>query len=124
MAKWEHWFWVTIFLLFESRCHGQVPQPYELLDTLTAPTLSPLSNGSKGPEAPRAFKIPKQPPRPRRFNQNRENEAISREKLTIITPSSVVVMSTARPRPVTETEIRNSNLEAHEKASTTSKPKD
>ena len=31
-------------------------------------------------------------------------------------------MSTARPRPVTE--IRNSNLEAPEKASTTSKPKD
>jgi len=67
MAKWEHWFWVTV--VFHLAFQAQVGKSARLeaagLDTLTAPTLEP------------------EPSEP-------EDEP----KLTIITPSSVVVMST------------------------------
>lgn len=81
MAKWEHWFWVTslwIFLLLvESHYCQQNNSPQhqrslvDSIDTLTAPTLRPEAK-----------------------------EAAKREaKLTIITPSSVVAVSTAQPHP-------------------------
>eukprot|EP00093_Oithona_nana_P003948 03948.XXX_7319_4038_1 [CDS] Oithona nana genome sequencing. len=76
MAKWEHWFWVTVvFLLaFQAQVGNSARLEVAKLDTLTAPTLEP------------------EPSEP-------EDEP----KLTIITPSSVVVMSTPASRPTTNT---------------------
>jgi len=76
MAKWEHWFWVTVvFLLaFQAQVGKSARLEVAKLDTLTAPTLEP------------------EPSEP-------EDEP----KLTIITPSSVVVMSTPASRPTTNT---------------------
>jgi len=111
MAKWEHWFWVTIFLLFESRCRGQHHnQGLEFIDTLTAPTLQPRP-GEEAVEVSSSGGLFSRPPieKPRNaglINRRKDyNEDSQEEKLTIITPSSVVVMSTpaTRPRPTTIT---------------------
>lgn len=111
MAKWEHWFWVTIFLLFESRCRGQHHnQGLEFIDTLTAPTLQPRP-GEEAVEVSSSGGLFSRPPieKPRNaglINRRKDyNEDSKEEKLTIITPSSVVVMSTpaTRPRPTTIT---------------------
>lgn len=111
MAKWEHWFWVTIFLLFESRCRGQHHnQGLDFIDTLTAPTLQPRP-GEEAVEVSSSGGLFSRPPieKPRNaglINRRKDyNEDSQEEKLTIITPSSVVVMSTpaTRPRPTTIT---------------------
>ena len=84
-------------------CRGQHHnQGLEFIDTLTAPTLQPkeavASSGNFFSRRP-----PTQQPRGliRQDNVNEDSE----EKLTIITPSSVVVMSTAGPRPQPTTTV-------------------
>lgn len=66
----------------------------EFIDTLTAPTLRP--EAAQPPRPP--FDLGKQPS-PSSLIRNEE-------KLTIITPSSIVVMSTARPRPQPASSLR------------------
>ena len=92
------------FFLCVLGCRGQNHnQGLEFIDILTAPTLQPkeassvVSSGSffsirpSGIQQPRGLITPD--------NENSE------EKLTIITPSSVVVMSTAMPRPQPTTTV-------------------
>ena len=87
-------------------CRGQNHnQGLEFIDTLTAPTLQPkeassvVSSGSFFSRRPSGIQQPRGLITPDNVNENSE------EKLTIITPSSVVVMSTAMPRPQPTTTV-------------------
>ena len=82
----------------------------DFIDTLTAPTLQPRP-GEEAVEVSSSGGLFSRPPieKPRNaglINRRKDyNEDSQEEKLTIITPSSVVVMSTpaTRPRPTTIT---------------------
>ena len=99
-----------IFFYFLG-CRGQHHnQGLDFIDTLTAPTLQPRP-GEEAVEVSSSGGLFSRPPveKPRGaglINRRKDyNEDSKEEKLTIITPSSVVVMSTpaTRPRPTTIT---------------------
>ena len=102
---------VQFLFFYFLGCRGQHHnQGLEFIDTLTAPTLQPRP-GEEAVEVSSSGGLFSRPPieKPRNaglINRRKDyNEDSQEEKLTIITPSSVVVMSTpaTRPRPTTIT---------------------
>ena len=102
---------IVQLLFYFLGCRGQHHnQGLEFIDTLTAPTLQPRP-GEEAVEVSSSGGLFSRPPieKPRNaglINRRKDyNEDSKEEKLTIITPSSVVVMSTpaTRPRPTTIT---------------------
>ena len=102
---------IVQLLFYFLGCRGQHHnQGLDFIDTLTAPTLQPRP-GEEAVEVSSSGGLFSRPPieKPRNaglINRRKDyNEDSKEEKLTIITPSSVVVMSTpaTRPRPTTIT---------------------
>jgi hypothetical protein len=102
---------LTFYFFYFLGCRGQHHnQGLDFIDTLTAPTLQPRP-GEEAVEVSSSGGLFSRPPveKPRGaglINRRKDyNEDSKEEKLTIITPSSVVVMSTpaTRPRPTTIT---------------------
>ena len=90
----------TIFFYLLG-CRGQHQnQGLDFIDTLTAPTLTPEEAGVVSSSRGGSGRLFSHPPI-EKFQSLTRIRQKNEEKLTIITPSSVVVMSTARPRPTT-----------------------